>query len=103
MVEDCRKWCTALHCTVQCHDIGLTEQKQAHSLFYFLFIFSLLHRCSHIILDEIHERDILSDFLIIIIRDLLTKRSVTTNFYLVKGWLNPGVPQKLVSTPEKVW
>ncbi|XP_078362233.1 ATP-dependent DNA/RNA helicase DHX36-like isoform X2 [Oculina patagonica] len=34
----------------------------------------LLLDCSHIILDEIHERDILSDFLIIIVRDLLPKR-----------------------------
>ena len=29
---------------------------------------------SHIILDEIHERDVLSDFLLIIVRDLLPKR-----------------------------
>ncbi|KAJ7375602.1 ATP-dependent RNA helicase dhx29, partial [Desmophyllum pertusum] len=34
----------------------------------------LLLGTSHIILDEIHERDILSDFLIIILKDLLPKR-----------------------------
>ncbi|KAL4226527.1 ATP-dependent DNA/RNA helicase dhx36 [Mactra antiquata] len=34
----------------------------------------LLHKATHIILDEIHERDLLSDFLIIILRDVLKKR-----------------------------
>ncbi|XP_074635335.1 ATP-dependent DNA/RNA helicase DHX36-like isoform X1 [Acropora palmata] len=34
----------------------------------------LLSGTSHIILDEIHERDVLSDFLLIIVRDLLLKR-----------------------------
>ncbi|XP_015774501.1 PREDICTED: ATP-dependent RNA helicase DHX36-like [Acropora digitifera] len=34
----------------------------------------LLLGTSHIILDEIHERDVLSDFLLIIVRDLLPKR-----------------------------
>lgn len=29
---------------------------------------------THIILDEIHERDLLSDFLLIILRDVLVKR-----------------------------
>ena len=36
----------------------------------------LLDNCSHIILDEVHERDVLVDFLMIIIRDLLPKRFV---------------------------
>ena len=35
---------------------------------------SLLAKTSHVILDEIHERDTLSDFLMIVIRDLLAKR-----------------------------
>ncbi|KAL3861033.1 hypothetical protein ACJMK2_007124 [Sinanodonta woodiana] len=34
----------------------------------------LLERASHIILDEIHERDLQSDFLMIILKDLLPKR-----------------------------
>jgi ATP-dependent RNA helicase DHX36 len=33
-----------------------------------------LERISHIIVDEIHERDILSDFLLVILKDLLIKR-----------------------------
>ncbi|XP_021366519.1 ATP-dependent RNA helicase DHX36-like isoform X2 [Mizuhopecten yessoensis] len=33
-----------------------------------------LRRASHIIVDEIHERDVLSDFLLIILKDLLPKR-----------------------------
>ena len=36
--------------------------------------FSLLQGTSHVILDEIHERDLNSDFLMIILRDLLPKR-----------------------------
>ena len=39
-----------------------------------LTFYRLLIGTSHIILDEIHERDVLSDFLIIIVRDLLPKR-----------------------------
>ena len=39
-------------------------------------VFRLLDNCSHIILDEVHERDVLIDFLMIIIRDLLPKRFV---------------------------
>ncbi|XP_064611599.1 ATP-dependent DNA/RNA helicase DHX36-like [Liolophura sinensis] len=35
----------------------------------------LLLRASHIVLDEIHERDLLSDFLIIILKDILPRRS----------------------------
>jgi len=35
----------------------------------------LLAKTSHVVLDEIHERDTLSDFLMIIIRDLLQRRS----------------------------
>ena len=35
---------------------------------------SLLAKTSHVVLDEIHERDTLSDFLMIIIRDLLQRR-----------------------------
>ena len=35
---------------------------------------SLLAETSHVVLDEIHERDTLSDFLMIVIRDLLQKR-----------------------------
>lgn len=34
----------------------------------------LLDNCSHIILDEVHERDVLIDFLMIIIRDIIPKR-----------------------------
>jgi len=34
----------------------------------------LLTKTSHVVLDEIHERDTLSDFLMIIIRDLLQRR-----------------------------
>ncbi|XP_071964340.1 ATP-dependent DNA/RNA helicase DHX36-like [Antedon mediterranea] len=33
-----------------------------------------LHSTSHVILDEIHERDVLSDFLLIMLRDILPKR-----------------------------
>jgi len=35
----------------------------------------LLAKTSHVVLDEIHERDTLSDFLMIVIRDLLKRRS----------------------------
>ena len=41
-----------------------------------------LSSTSHIILDEIHERDVLSDFLIIIARDLLPQR------YIIEVGLN---------------
>ncbi|GFR70434.1 ATP-dependent RNA helicase DHX36 [Elysia marginata] len=34
-----------------------------------------LHRATHIIIDEIHERDLQSDFLMIILKDLLLRRS----------------------------
>jgi len=34
----------------------------------------MLAKTSHVVLDEIHERDTLSDFLMIIIRDLLQRR-----------------------------
>jgi hypothetical protein len=37
-------------------------------------IFSCLATVSHLILDEIHERDIHSEFLLIIIKDILSKR-----------------------------
>ena len=40
----------------------------------YLTFYRLLIGTSHIILDEIHERDVLSDFLIIIVRDLLPRR-----------------------------
>lgn len=36
--------------------------------------FRLLYRATHIILDEIHERDLLSDFLMIVLKDILKKR-----------------------------
>ena len=36
---------------------------------------SLLKDVSHVILDEVHERNIISDFLTIIMRDLLPSRS----------------------------
>lgn len=36
--------------------------------------FSALSSTSHVILDEIHERDVLSDFLMIVIRDLTLRR-----------------------------
>ena len=35
---------------------------------------SMLSKTSHVVLDEIHERDTLSDFLMIIMRDLLQRR-----------------------------
>lgn len=35
----------------------------------------LLAKTSHVVMDEIHERDTLSDFLMIVIRDLLKRRS----------------------------
>ena len=37
--------------------------------------FRYLCQVSHIILDEIHERDLLSDFLMIILKDLLMIRT----------------------------
>ena len=40
----------------------------------FTSYFSLLSDISHVIMDEVHERSIQSDFLQIIIRDLLPKR-----------------------------
>ena len=39
-----------------------------------MHVYRLLDNCSHIVLDEVHERDVLIDFLMIIIRDLLPKR-----------------------------
>ena len=30
--------------------------------------------CSHIVLDEVHERDLLTDFLLVILRDMLSSR-----------------------------
>lgn len=39
-----------------------------------LLICSLLQDVSHVILDEIHERDVFSDFLLIIVKDLLPLR-----------------------------
>ena len=38
------------------------------------YCFRHLTRASHIILDEVHERDIQSDFLIIVVRELLRVR-----------------------------
>lgn len=35
---------------------------------------SWLAKTSHIILDEVHERDILCDFLMIVLRDLIQRR-----------------------------
>ena len=40
----------------------------------FHLVFRLLSKTSHVILDEIHERDVLSDFLMIILRDLMARR-----------------------------
>lgn len=39
-----------------------------------------LRRFSHVILDEIHERDIVGDFMITLLRDILPK----VNFILVE-------------------
>ena len=36
--------------------------------------FRYLKRATHVILDEIHERDLQSDFLMIILKDLLPRR-----------------------------
>ena len=41
-----------------------------------MYVYRLLDNCSHIVLDEVHERDVLIDFLMIIIRDILPKRFV---------------------------
>ena len=43
-------------------------------------IFSMLSDVSHVIMDEVHERSIQSDFLQIILRDLLPKRYITAYF-----------------------
>ena len=54
-----------------------------------LFLFNrLLRSTSHIILDEIHERDLLSDFLIIIVRDLLPLRYVVIEYLLANRLLS---------------
>lgn len=47
----------------------------------------LMQDVSHIILDEIHERDLLSDFLIIVLRDILPKRP-TLKLILMSATLN---------------
>ena len=44
--------------------------------------YRLLDNCSHIVLDEVHERDVLIDFLMIIIRDLLPKRFVLMVYHV---------------------
>ena len=45
--------------------------------FYCVDLYSLLTGCSHLILDEVHERNNITDFLAIIVRDLLPKRSLS--------------------------
>ncbi len=38
------------------------------------YVGSTLQSVSHVVLDEVHERDLLTDFLMIILRDLLRQR-----------------------------
>ena len=44
------------------------------------YVCRTLSEASHVIMDEVHERNISSDFLTIIMKDLLIKRSVTVVF-----------------------
>lgn len=38
------------------------------------YLFRTLQSVSHVVLDEVHERDLLTDFLMIILRDVLRQR-----------------------------
>ena len=44
----------------------------------------LLTQCSHLILDEIHERDLTSDFLIIVVKELLSRRLAFRSRSMIK-------------------
>ncbi|XP_022089180.1 ATP-dependent RNA helicase DHX36-like isoform X2 [Acanthaster planci] len=47
----------------------------------------LLQSVSHVVLDEVHERDIISDFLLVILKDILPKRP-TLKLILMSATLN---------------
>lgn len=50
------------------------RQQKKKLLTFFAFIVRLLSSISHLVLDEIHERNLQSDVLLIIVKDLLNLR-----------------------------
>ena len=59
-------------------------------------IFSYMLNISHVILDEIHERDILSDFLMIILRDIIPHRSVFQTYSHFFNAVHPAYRQHIL-------
>lgn len=60
---------------VDCSYKWVTLMEELTDFLCISLLYRLLLRASHIVLDEIHERDLLSDFLIIILKDILPRRS----------------------------
>jgi ATP-dependent RNA helicase DHX57 len=72
----------------------------------------LLHDVTHVVIDEVHERDRFSDFLLITLRELLAKRR-DLKLVLMSATLHAGLFQEvgrgqgkcstLVSSPRSVY
>jgi hypothetical protein len=46
----------------------------------------MLSGISHVFIDEVHERGVLADFLLIILKDVIPKRSVASDACMVVPW-----------------
>ncbi|OPL33377.1 hypothetical protein AM593_04156, partial [Mytilus galloprovincialis] len=74
---------------------------KGNSVGYSIRLERSLIRASHIIIDEIHERDLLSDFLMIILKDLLPKRP-DLKIILMSATLNAEQFSKYFTKKKKV-